>query len=91
METRNRVMKVTFYLSFHIATDPFDSVLYNGLTLCQATLGFFALPNEPSDIVDPLIDNLITLLCAILVTRYGFCHISMISYIHPLIPKVSWN
>ncbi|CAA6662595.1 unnamed protein product [Spirodela intermedia] len=34
----------------------------------KATLGFFALPNEPSDIVDPLIDNLITLLCAILVT-----------------------
>ncbi|WJZ93744.1 hypothetical protein VitviT2T_012661 [Vitis vinifera] len=34
----------------------------------KATLGFFALPNEPSDVVDPLIDNLITLLCAILLT-----------------------
>lgn len=34
----------------------------------KATLGFFALPNDPSDIVDPLIKNLITLLCAILLT-----------------------
>ncbi|WOH06122.1 hypothetical protein DCAR_0625545 [Daucus carota subsp. sativus] len=34
----------------------------------KATLGLFALPNEPSDVVNPLIDNLITLLCAILVT-----------------------
>ncbi|KAM7464220.1 hypothetical protein LguiA_032341 [Lonicera macranthoides] len=34
----------------------------------KATLGFFALPNDPSDVVDPLIDNLITLLCAILLT-----------------------
>ncbi|XP_074355121.1 protein SHOOT GRAVITROPISM 6 isoform X2 [Apium graveolens] len=34
----------------------------------KATLGFFALPNEPSDVVNPLVDNLITLLCAILVT-----------------------
>ncbi|KAL6133487.1 hypothetical protein ACLB2K_065722 [Fragaria x ananassa] len=34
----------------------------------KATLGFFALPNDPADIVDPLIDNLITLLCAILLT-----------------------
>ncbi|XP_077246422.1 ARM repeat superfamily protein isoform X2 [Tasmannia lanceolata] len=33
----------------------------------KATLGFFALPNEPS-VVDPLINNLITLLCAILLT-----------------------
>lgn len=40
----------------------------------QATLGFFALPNEPSDVVNPLIDNLITLLCAILVTRYSVCY-----------------
>uniref|UniRef100_A0A2C9VCM9 Uncharacterized protein n=1 Tax=Manihot esculenta TaxID=3983 RepID=A0A2C9VCM9_MANES len=34
----------------------------------KATLGFFALPNEPEDVVNPLIDNLITLLCAILLT-----------------------
>ncbi|XP_020094313.1 protein SHOOT GRAVITROPISM 6 isoform X2 [Ananas comosus] len=34
----------------------------------KATLGFFALPNEPSEIVEPLISNLITLLCAILLT-----------------------
>ncbi|XP_048320811.1 protein SHOOT GRAVITROPISM 6 isoform X2 [Ziziphus jujuba] len=34
----------------------------------KATLGFFALPNDPVDVVDPLIDNLITLLCAILLT-----------------------
>ncbi|KAJ3682541.1 hypothetical protein LUZ60_015114 [Juncus effusus] len=34
----------------------------------KATLGFFALPNEPSNIVDPLISNLITLLCTILLT-----------------------
>ncbi|XP_020263565.1 protein SHOOT GRAVITROPISM 6 isoform X2 [Asparagus officinalis] len=34
----------------------------------KATLGFFALPNDPSDIVEPLIKNLITLLCAILLT-----------------------
>ncbi|KAH9723107.1 protein SHOOT GRAVITROPISM 6 [Citrus sinensis] len=35
----------------------------------KATLGFFALPNDPIDVVNPLIDNLITLLCAILLTR----------------------
>ncbi|XP_042943595.1 protein SHOOT GRAVITROPISM 6 isoform X5 [Carya illinoinensis] len=34
----------------------------------KATLGFFALPNDPVDVVNPLIDNLITLLCAILLT-----------------------
>lgn len=34
----------------------------------QATLGFFGLPNDPSDVIVPLIDNLITLLCTILVT-----------------------
>ncbi|PIA54938.1 hypothetical protein AQUCO_00901089v1 [Aquilegia coerulea] len=34
----------------------------------KATLGFFALPNDPSEIVDPLINNLVTLLCAILHT-----------------------
>ncbi|KAK1291077.1 hypothetical protein QJS10_CPB18g01710 [Acorus calamus] len=35
----------------------------------KATLGFFALSNDPPDIVEPLIDNLITLLCTILLTR----------------------
>ncbi|MFQ6631974.1 hypothetical protein Gotur_008479, partial [Gossypium turneri] len=35
----------------------------------KATLGFFALPNDPIDVINPLIDNLITLLCAILLTR----------------------
>ncbi|KAK9168546.1 hypothetical protein Syun_000686 [Stephania yunnanensis] len=34
----------------------------------KATLGFFALPNDPSEVIDPLINNLITLLCAILLT-----------------------
>lgn len=34
----------------------------------KATLGFFALPNDPADVINPLIDNLITLLCAILLT-----------------------
>ncbi|GLT92277.1 hypothetical protein SLE2022_101210 [Rubroshorea leprosula] len=34
----------------------------------KATLGFFALPNDPAAVVNPLIDNLITLLCAILLT-----------------------
>ncbi|XP_031378372.1 protein SHOOT GRAVITROPISM 6 isoform X2 [Punica granatum] len=34
----------------------------------KATLGFFALPNDPIDVVNPLIDNLISLLCAILLT-----------------------
>ncbi|KAH0886943.1 LOW QUALITY PROTEIN: hypothetical protein HID58_063039 [Brassica napus] len=34
----------------------------------KATLGFFALPNDPSDVIGPLIDNLVSLLCAILLT-----------------------
>ncbi|KAL7594217.1 protein SHOOT GRAVITROPISM 6 [Lactuca sativa] len=34
----------------------------------KATLGFFSLPNDPAGAVNPLIDNLITLLCAILLT-----------------------
>ncbi|WOL06180.1 protein SHOOT GRAVITROPISM 6 [Canna indica] len=34
----------------------------------KATLGFFALPSDPSDIIDPLVDNLVSLLCAILLT-----------------------
>ncbi|GJU56665.1 protein shoot gravitropism 6 isoform X1 [Tanacetum coccineum] len=39
----------------------------------KATLGFFALPSDPAGAVNPLIDNLITLLCAILLTRVFFC------------------
>ncbi|PPD77997.1 hypothetical protein GOBAR_DD25071 [Gossypium barbadense] len=39
----------------------------------KATLGFFALPNDPIDVINPLIDNLITLLCAILLTRRRGC------------------
>ncbi|KAK4392143.1 protein SHOOT GRAVITROPISM 6 [Sesamum angolense] len=34
----------------------------------KATLGFFGLPNDPPDVINGLIHNLITLLCAILVT-----------------------
>ncbi|KAG6524380.1 hypothetical protein ZIOFF_014289 [Zingiber officinale] len=34
----------------------------------KATLGFFALSSDPSDIISPLVDNLISLLCAILST-----------------------
>ncbi|XP_020549473.1 protein SHOOT GRAVITROPISM 6 [Sesamum indicum] len=34
----------------------------------KATLGFFGLPNDPPDVMNGLIHNLITLLCAILVT-----------------------
>lgn len=36
--------------------------------ILKAILGFFALPNEPSDVINPLIDNLVTLLSAILLT-----------------------
>ncbi|KAL6561493.1 hypothetical protein OROMI_017094 [Orobanche minor] len=35
----------------------------------KATLGFFGLPDDPSDVINGLIHNLITLLRAILVTR----------------------
>lgn len=40
-----------------------------GIYLLQATLGFFALPNESSAVVDLLINNLILLLGAILMNR----------------------
>ncbi|VFQ97621.1 unnamed protein product [Cuscuta campestris] len=36
--------------------------------IMKETIGFFGLPNDPSDVINPLIDNLITLLCTILVT-----------------------
>ncbi|XP_073221884.1 protein SHOOT GRAVITROPISM 6-like isoform X3 [Cicer arietinum] len=34
----------------------------------KATLGFFAIQNDPVEVVNPLIDNLVSLLCAILLT-----------------------
>ncbi|KAI9086376.1 hypothetical protein K1719_031830 [Acacia pycnantha] len=34
----------------------------------KAMLGFFAVPNDPVDVVNTLIDNLITLLCAMLLS-----------------------
>ncbi|KAJ8532794.1 hypothetical protein K7X08_015683 [Anisodus acutangulus] len=34
----------------------------------KSTIGFFGLPNEPADVIGSLIDNLITLLCTILIT-----------------------
>lgn len=46
----------------------------------QATLGFFGLPNDPPDVINGLINNLITLLCAILVTRYFSPLISGLEY-----------
>ncbi|KVH90493.1 Armadillo-like helical, partial [Cynara cardunculus var. scolymus] len=55
-EMRNIVMKSTqLLLNFLIS-------------IKSATLGFFALPNDPAGAVNPLIDNLITLMCAILLT-----------------------
>ncbi|XP_008462510.1 protein SHOOT GRAVITROPISM 6 isoform X1 [Cucumis melo] len=36
--------------------------------IMKATLGFFTLSSEPAEVVNPLIDNLITLLCTILLT-----------------------
>ncbi|KAG5557063.1 hypothetical protein RHGRI_007350 [Rhododendron griersonianum] len=36
----------------------------------KATLGFFALPNDPCDVVNPLVENLINLLSAILLTSF---------------------
>ncbi|XXG47207.1 hypothetical protein AAC387_Pa02g1885 [Persea americana] len=44
----------------------------------KATLSFFALPKDPSDVVDPLINKLITLLCAILLTRYVLDSLGML-------------
>ncbi|KAJ8754145.1 hypothetical protein K2173_002044 [Erythroxylum novogranatense] len=43
-------------------------MIETGNHIMKATLGFFALPNDPEDVVNPLIHNLITLLCAILLT-----------------------
>ncbi|KAF6167741.1 hypothetical protein GIB67_017236 [Kingdonia uniflora] len=50
-----------------VSVEPKLTVETRNLVL-KATLGFFALPNDTSDVVDPLINNLITLLCAILLT-----------------------
>ena len=76
METRNRVMKVCFAVanvtelincSFSYLHNIYDFGLF--MFHFQATLGFFALPTEPSNIVESLITNLIILLGAILLTR----------------------
>ncbi|KAK1562913.1 hypothetical protein Q3G72_018949 [Acer saccharum] len=50
-----------------VSVEPKLSIETRNLVM-KATLGFFALPNDPMDVVNPLIDNLITLLCAILLT-----------------------
>ncbi|CAI0469322.1 unnamed protein product [Linum tenue] len=50
-----------------VSVEPKLTVETRNLVL-KATLGFFAVPNEPEDVVKSLIDNLITLLCAILLT-----------------------
>ncbi|KAK3226648.1 hypothetical protein Dsin_006510 [Dipteronia sinensis] len=50
-----------------VSVEPKLSIETRNLVM-KATLGFFALPNDPMDVVNPLIDNLSTLLCAILLT-----------------------
>ncbi|CAA0829709.1 Protein SHOOT GRAVITROPISM 6 [Striga hermonthica] len=50
-----------------VSVEPKLTIETRNLVL-KATLGFFGLPNEPPDVIDGLIHNLITLLCAILVT-----------------------
>ncbi|KAG8374197.1 hypothetical protein BUALT_Bualt11G0106000 [Buddleja alternifolia] len=50
-----------------VSVEPKLTVETRNLVL-KATLGFFGLPNDPPDVIDGLIHNLITLLCAILVT-----------------------
>lgn len=78
METRNRVMKVciavahrhrTIYCGFSYLNNLIYMILTCFMFHFQATLGFFALPTEPSNIVENLITNLIILLGAILLTR----------------------
>lgn len=55
----------------------------------QATLGFFTLASEPVEVVNPLIDNLITLLCTILLTRYLIFKVHMFLLIFYLLNKPS--
>ncbi|KAJ8615068.1 hypothetical protein MRB53_034440 [Persea americana] len=51
----------------------------------NATLSFFALPKDPSDVVDPLINKLVTLLCAILLTRFNVGRRDLVVYLpHPM-------
>ncbi|KAL6585414.1 Protein SHOOT GRAVITROPISM 6 [Orobanche minor] len=50
-----------------VSVDPKLTTETRNLVL-KATLGFFGLPNDPPDVMNGLINNLITLLCAILVT-----------------------
>ena len=59
------------------------------LIFFQATLGFFTLASEPVDVVNPLIDNLITLLCTILLTRYLTFEFHMFLLIFYLLNKPS--
>ena len=77
METRNRVMKVCMATSQHHNTLLIACLLLEESLIVftwfmfhfQATLVFFALPTEPSSIVESLVTNLIILLGAILLTR----------------------
>ncbi|KAL6496289.1 hypothetical protein OROGR_029547 [Orobanche gracilis] len=50
-----------------VSVDPKLTTETRNLVL-KATLGFFGLPNDPPDVINGLINNLITLLCPILVT-----------------------
>lgn len=85
IETRNYVMKVPNFVKWNYMPLTmgilFVSEIFwvmNLWQIWQATLGFFALPNDPGDVVNPLIDNLITLLCAILLTRYSIIKRAML-------------
>lgn len=81
METRDRILEVHLWdiwiailLTVVLSTIFGKELQLMCLFVCgmQATLSFFALPSGPSDVIDPLVDSLITLLCAILLTRYSF-------------------
>ncbi|KAL3825838.1 hypothetical protein ACJIZ3_021867 [Penstemon smallii] len=50
-----------------VSVEPKLTIETRNLVL-KATLGFFGLPNDPLDVISGLINNLITLLCVILVT-----------------------
>ncbi|KAL3623358.1 Protein SHOOT GRAVITROPISM 6 [Castilleja foliolosa] len=50
-----------------VSVEPKLTIETRNLVL-KATLGFFGLPNDPPEVINDLIHNLITLLCAILVT-----------------------
>ncbi|KAL4592110.1 hypothetical protein LXL04_005094 [Taraxacum kok-saghyz] len=50
-----------------VSVDPKLTIEMRNIVM-KATLGFFSLPNDPAGAINPLIENLITLLCAILLT-----------------------